>query len=145
MSLNLSWIWAIQSRWCLGGVATHQYINSSFIWAYNSNWESVCFARRRLSVRIRLGPPLVRYILNGQSSKRTGFLEAFSVLFGGLAHLGERLPCTQEVTSSSLVSSTKGFRSMPAANPLTGGRDVESKETGFLMFLGPTKKQVSQD
>ena len=35
-----------------------------------------------------------------------GFLEAFSILYGGLAHLGERLLCTQEVTSSSLVSST---------------------------------------
>jgi hypothetical protein len=28
---------------------------------------------------------------------------------GGLAHLGERLPCKQEVTSSILVSSTTNF------------------------------------
>ena len=30
----------------------------------------------------------------------------FHSLFGGLAHLGERLPCKQEVTGSSPVSST---------------------------------------
>ena len=31
------------------------------------------------------------------------------LLYGGLAQLGERLPCKQEVTSSNLVISTKVF------------------------------------
>ena len=39
-----------------------------------------------------------------------GEQEAAGYFFGGLAQLGERLPCKQEVTSSTLVFSMRYFR-----------------------------------
>ena len=46
---------------------------------------------------------LVRYILNRQSSKRTGFLEAFSVLFGLLAQLVEHSTVNRRAIGSSPI------------------------------------------
>ena len=52
-------------------------------------------------------------------------------LFGGLAQLGERLPCKQEVTSSNLVISSKDKNIYPKTLYLENRIQKEKKESNI--------------
>ena len=58
------------------------------------------------------------------------YLEQNRIPYGGLAQLGERLPCKQEVTGSIPVLSTK-----------RSGTESKPSEAG-LIWRGETKPQV---